>query len=391
MAVVDGTCDPRFAGVRDGFEANFAERGEVGASVCVTLGGETVVDLWGGVADPASGRPWEKDTLALVWSCTKGAVALCAHLLADRGELDLDAPVASYWPEFAAAGKEAVTVRQLLTHQAGLAALDDPIPDGALADWELVVHRLADQAPQWVPGTTHGYHALTFGHLAGEVIRRISGRSVGGYLQDEICRPLGLDLWIGLPAEEVGRVATNLSAEPVPGVPLPRFYEAALTDPTSIAHKVMMNSGGFLFPGATNDPAVWTAEIPSANGIGNARSLAGLYRPLALDGDGLVGAAQVELMAAEASSVEEDATMLVPTRWTVGFMKAIDNRHLPPGNQDSVLIPETAFGFLGSGGSLGFADPARRLSFAYVMNRQGATTGLDERGQSLVDAAVAAA
>ena len=385
--MVDGTCDPRFAGVQEAFEVNFAERGEVGAAVCVTVEGETVVDLWGGVADPGTGRAWEKDTLTQVWSCTKGMVSLCAHLLAARGELDIDAPVASYWPEFAAAGKEDIPVRWLLTHQAGLAALDEPIPDGGLADWDLVVGRLAAQAPQWEPGTTHGYHALTFGHLIGEVIRRVSGRSVGQFLRDEITGPLDLDLWIGLPAEHHHRVATNLSAEPAPDAPLPRFYEAALTDPDSLAHKVMMNSGGYLFPGATNTPAIWSAEIPSVNGMANARSLAGLYRPLALGGEGLVDADALTRMGSVAAAVAVDAVMRVPTRWTVGFMKANDNRHLPAGDNDSVLIPETAFGYLGSGGSIGFADPARRLSFSYVMNRQGATVGLDERGPSLVTAA----
>ena len=388
--MIDGTCEPGFDGVRQAFEANFAERSEVGASVCVTVDSETVVDLWGGVADPATGRPWERDTLALVWSCTKGVVGLCAHVLASRGELDLDAPVAKYWPEFGAAGKEEIPVRWLLTHQAGVAALDEPIPDGGLADWDLVVGRLAAQPPHWVPGTTHGYHALTFGHLVGEVVQRVTGQSIGSFLRREVTGPLDLDVWIGLPEEHHDRIAPNISAEPDPAAPLPRFYEAALTDPTSLAHKVMMNSGGFLFPGAVNDPTIWTAEIPSANGITNARGLAGVYVPLACGGEDLVDQRSLALMGNVASAVALDAVMAVPTRWSVGFMKADDNRHLPPGNDDSVLIPETAFGYLGSGGSLGFADPARRLSFAYVMNRQGATTGLDERGQSLVDAALAA-
>ena len=220
--------------------------------------------------------------------------------------------MARYWPEFATAGKEDIPVRWLLTHQAGLAALDEPIPDGGLADWDLVVGRLAAQAPQWVPGTTHGYHALTFGHLVGEVIRRVAGTTVGRFLRDEVAGPLDLDLWIGLPEQHHPRVATNISAEPAPDAPLPRFYEAALTDPTSLAHKVMMNSGGYLFPGATNDPAVWAAEIPSVNGITNARGLAGLYRPLAVGGEGLVDEAALAKMGAVAAAVAVDATMLVP-------------------------------------------------------------------------------
>jgi CubicO group peptidase (beta-lactamase class C family) len=387
--MAEGTCDPRFAEVREEFERGFAERGEVGAAVAVTVDGEAVVDLWGGVAEPETGRPWAEDTIAQFWSCTKGVTSLCAHVLASRGELDLDAPVAKYWPEFADAGKDEIPVRWLLTHQAGLAALPEPIPDDGLCDWDDVVGRLARQAPLWAPGTRHGYHALTFGHLVGEVVRRVTGRSLGTFLQDEVTGPLGLDLWIGLPEEHEERVATNISAEPDPAAPLPRFYEAALTDPSSMAAMVMMNSGGYLFPGATNRREIHAAEIPAVNGIGNARSLAGLYRPLALGGEAdgvrLVDEAALVRMGAVASATV-DAVMLVPTRWSVGFMKANDNRHLPPGNNDSVLLSETAFGYLGSGGSLGFADPAARLSFGYTMNRQGATTGLDERGQSLVDA-----
>src|SRR6185503_661525 len=184
MAIA-GTCDSRFEAVRAQFERNFAERGEVGASVCVTVGGATVVDLWGGIADPKTGRAWERDTIGVVWSCTKGATALCAHMLVARGALDLDAPVASYWPEFAAAGKGAITVRMLLSHQAGLAAISEPILDDGYCDWDLIVGRLAAQAPLWSPGTRQGYHALTFGHLVGELVRRISGRSIGAFFGDE--------------------------------------------------------------------------------------------------------------------------------------------------------------------------------------------------------------
>lgn len=388
--MVEGTCEPRFSGVQEAFEQNFAERDEIGASIAVTIDGETVVDLWGGVADPGTGRAWEKDTIGQVWSCGKGAVSLTAHVLAARGQLDVNAPVAQYWPEFAQAGKADIPVRHLLTHQAGLAALRDPIPADGLADWNLVVERLAAQEPLWAPGTTHGYHALTFGHLIGEVVRRITGRSLGTVFREEVAEPLGLDLWIGLPEEHEARVAPVIGAEPAPGAPIPSFYMAALTDPDSIAAMVVMNSGGFLEPGATNRPAMHAAEIPAANAIGNARALAGMYRPLALDGgvDGvhLVDEAGLVAMGTVASAVSVDATMRVPTRWSLGFMKTNDNRHLPPGDDDSVILSEDSFGFLGSGGLLGFADRPARLSFGYTMNRQGMTIGLDERGQSLVDA-----
>ena len=388
---IEGTSDPRFDEVRHEFERNFAERGEVGASVCVTLDGDTVVDLWGGEADPDTVRPWEEDTIGAVWSATKGATALCAHMLAARGELDFDAPVAHYWPEFAKEGKAAVTVRMVLNHQAGLAALREPIPPKGLCDWEAVTEVLASQEPLWEPGTRHGYHALTFGHLVGELVRRITGRSLGTFFREEVAEPLGLDLWIGLPEEHEERVAPNISPDlPQPGEPIPGFYMAALTDPTSIPYMVVMHSGGYLDPGAVNDRDIRAAEIPAVNGIGNARALAGLYRPLALDGayDGvrLVPEDAVPAMGAVAAAGARDATMNVPTRWSNGFMKGVDNHRLPPGENDSVVLSEEAFGHLGSGGSLGFADPRARLSFGYTMNKQGNTTGLDTRGQVLVDA-----
>src|SRR5215472_4634377 len=172
---ISGYCDPRFERVAEEFERNFNERGEVGASVCVRLAGETVVDLWGGSADPATNKPWVEDTITLVWSATKGATALCAHMLASRGLLDLDAPVSRYWPEFGQAGKEGITVRMLLNHQAGLAALHQPVPPGAFCDWELMVSMLEKEEPWWKPGSMHGYHGFTFGWLVGEVVRRVSG------------------------------------------------------------------------------------------------------------------------------------------------------------------------------------------------------------------------
>jgi CubicO group peptidase (beta-lactamase class C family) len=388
---VQGTADPRFAAVRDAFERNFAERGEVGASVCVTVDGEMLVDLWGGVANPQTQAPWNQDTLAVVWSCTKGATALCAHLLAARGGIDLDAPVARYWPEFAKGGKESITVRMVLNHQAGLAALREPIPDGGLCDWDAVVEALAAMEPLWEPGTRHGYHGLTFGHLVGEVVRRVTGSSLGTFFRSQVAEPLGLDFWIGLPEEHEKRVALNLSPDPpAPGQPLPQFYAAAMTDPTSIPGMIVWNSGGILLPGAVDTRRVHAAEIPSANGITNARGLAGMYRPLALggefDGVRLIPEEAIPAMGAVGAAVAKDATMLVPTRFASGFLKGADNQHLPPGQNDSVILSEEAFGHLGNGGSLGFADPKARLSFGYVMNRLGGGVGLDPRGQELVDA-----
>ena len=214
MAAAQGTCAPRFAAVAEEFERNLAERGEVGAAVCVTVDGEPVVDLWGGTADPATGRAWDQDTIGVVWSCTKGATALCAHLVAGRGELDLDAAVTDYWPEFGKGGKEGMPVRLLLNHQAGLPALREPMPEGAFYDWDLTTEMLARAEPLWEPGTRHGYHGLTFGHLVGEVVRRATGRRLATVFREEIAEPLGLDFWIGLPEEHEAARRAHHRARP---------------------------------------------------------------------------------------------------------------------------------------------------------------------------------
>jgi CubicO group peptidase (beta-lactamase class C family) len=389
-----GTCDPRFGAVRDAFERNFAERGEVGASVCVTLEGETVVDLWGGIADPASGRAWDEDTIGVIWSCTKGATALCAHVLVARGQLDLDAPIASYWPEFAKNGKGAITVRMALAHQAGLAAFTEPIPENGYCDWDLIVNRVAEQAPLWAPGTRHGYHALTYGHLVGEVVRRVSGRSLGTFFREEIAEPLNLDLWIGLPEAHEPRVAATIPPPfPEAGDIIPTFYRVAMTDPDSVGALVLMNSGLVFAPGWIDTRDAHAAELPAFGGIGNARALAGMYRALAVggtvDGVRIVDGGELVAMGAVASATSVDATMLVPTRWSLGFVKTVDNSAREPGDRDGVILAEEAFGHVGMGGSIGFADPNARLSFGYTMNRQEMTTGLDARAQSLIDATYA--
>ncbi len=231
---VSGFYDPQFERVAEEFVRNFQERGEVGASVCIKLEGETVVDLWGGIARPDTQTPWVEDTLSVIWSTTKGATALCAHILASRGLLDLDAPVTTYWPEFGQAGKENISVKMLLNHQSGLPALSEPLPPGAFYDWELMVRMLEKQAPFWTPGSMHGYHAFTFGWLVGELVRRISGKSLGTFFREEVAEPLGLDFWIGLPEELEDRVAVIIPAPPPdPGGPVSAMF-AAMVDPTSL-------------------------------------------------------------------------------------------------------------------------------------------------------------
>jgi CubicO group peptidase (beta-lactamase class C family) len=387
---IQGTCDTRFELVRQEFERNFGERGEVGASVAVTVDGKTVVDLWGGVADPQTGRPWDRDTKVVVWSSTKGATALCAHILVDRGELDLEAPVARYWPEFAANGKDAIPVRMLLNHQSGLAAIREPLAPGSFPDWEKMTTLLARETPWWEPGTRHGYHAFTFGWLVGEVVRRVSGTSLGTFFRDEVAKPHGIDFHIGLPAELESCVAPDIPpAPPAPGEPVSPVFVVAMTQPDSLPAHAIANTGGYFpDPSQFDSRAAHAAEIPAAGGITNGRGLAAMYALLAGGGKkSVVSEKQLVRMGAVSSASGVDATLLLPTRFTLGYAKAIDNRRVSPHPDDSVLIAEEAFCHPGAGGSYGIADPKARMSVGYAMNRMGAGAGFNARGQSLVDAA----
>jgi CubicO group peptidase (beta-lactamase class C family) len=377
---IQGRVDDRFARVRDAFARNFAEHGEIGASFCAIVGGRTVVDLWGGFADPTAQRPWTEGTLVMVHSATKGAAALCAHVLASRGELDVDSPVARYWPEFAAAGKERIPVRMLLNHRAGLAAIDRSLRPRDGLDGVAMASALAEQPPNWEPGTAHGYHAVTFGWLVGEVVRRISGRSLGALFRDEIAGPLGLDFWIGLPAELDPRVARI--TPPPPADPSDPFG-AALLDKDSLTRRAFMNPSTLFFAGGAEFARqLRAAEIPAANGFSNARGLAGMYAPLAAGGGRLVDAGTLARMSA-VESEGPDRILLHATRFAQGFMKSIDGGPL---HRAQLGANEAAFGHVGAGGSLGMADPVAGVAIGYAMNRMGPGLLLNERGQSLVDA-----
>ena len=390
--MVEGTCKPGFERVAEAFKANFDANGEVGASVFLTVGSETVVDLWGGIADPKAGTPWKKDTVSIVFSCTKGATALCAHILASRGKLDLDAPVVELWPEFGQHGKAHVTTRMMLDHSAGVPALRAKVKDDGPYDWAYMTGRLADEEPFWVPGTRNGYHGFTFGWTVGEMVRRASGKSLGTFFQEEVAKPLGLDFWIGLPEEIEPRVA------PI----LPHVYKAEDmktpflldlgTNKQSPASLFFFNVGAWRTGGA-NTRAGHAAEIGAANGITNARGLAGMYAPLANGGGKLVDGKTLARMGEVSMATHDDATLRIPTRFALGFMKSMDNRRRALGAKlfgedcDSVILGSPAFGHVGAGGSLGFADPAAGLSFGYTMNRMGPGLLMNGRGQPLVDAA----
>ncbi|MEU0374860.1 serine hydrolase domain-containing protein [Streptomyces sp. NPDC006283] len=379
---IQGHCDERFSAVRAAFEENFRERGELGAAVTVLVDGEKAVDLWGGWADGTRTRPWERDTLVNVWSTTKGPTALCAHLLADRGLLDLDAPVARYWPEFAAAGKEGVLVRHLLSHRAGLAGLREPHSLEEFYDWELTCARLAATEPWWEPGTRSGYHAMTYGHLVGELLRRITGLMPGEFLRQEITGPLGIDFTIGLPREEDRRVA-----ELVPPSAGERGEQAALfaqLEPVAIAALANPAVGA----GIANSVGWRAAQIPAANGHGTARAVAALYGILA--GRGRIGGHRV-LTPEAAERVREGQGACRDLVLGAGFEREteVGLGLWLSGKNGSYGPNPRAFGHDGFGGSCGLADPESGIAMGYVMNRMGPHIADDPRKMALIDAVYA--
>ncbi|MBM3650438.1 MAG: beta-lactamase family protein [Alphaproteobacteria bacterium] len=390
--MIEGTCKPGFARVAEAFQENFSDKGEVGASVCLTVGGETVVDLWGGVADRKTGAPWTRDAVGIVFSCTKGATAICAHVLASRGKLDLDAPVAELWPEFARNGKQRVTTRMMLDHSAGVPALRAKVKESGPYEWDYMTGLLAEEAPFWEPGTRNGYHGFTFGWTVGEMVRRAAGVSLGTFFQNEIARPLGLDFWIGLPEAIEPRVAPVVPYVYKPNQAKTPFMSDLAARKESPAALFYFNIGAWRTGGA-NTRAGRAAEIGAVNGVTNARGLAGLYAPLANGGGALVDARTLSRMGEVSMATHDDATLRIPTRFALGFMKSMDNRKRCIGatlfgpDVDSVIMGSAAFGHVGAGGSLGFADPSAGLSFGYTMNKMGPGLLMNERGQALVDAA----
>ena len=363
---VAGCVAPGFEPVRAAFEKNFQIHAEVGSALHVTLNGKSVVDLWGGAADAAGTHAWTADTLVNVWSTGKGWLALAMHMLAERGLLDFDAAVAHYWPEFSQHGKDAVLVRHILTHTAGLPAPSMKVPNDALYDWEQMVHALEGSDPFWEPGTKCGYHAATFGWLNGEVLRRITRMSVGEFIRTQMAGPLGADVFVGLGEREQAR-----TAETIPPSPLGYFiFQAALSLGGRTKSLAFINPPRP--PRAANTPRWREAEIPSSNGHASARGLARIYTLLALGGKAgevrLLSEASVERASREQIHAKDVVTGTSERR-TLGFM-------LPSTELDDPR-PLTAFGHPGMGGSLGFADPAKRLAMGYVMNKM--IFGLDTR------------
>ncbi|HJU28673.1 MAG TPA: serine hydrolase domain-containing protein [Candidatus Binataceae bacterium] len=385
MADIQGQCDRRFERVRSAFAENFAQPGEIGAAVAVTVDGRPVVDLWGGHADAARNRPWERDTIVNVWSTTKGLCAMCAHRLADQGKLDFEAPVANYWPEFAAAGKDRLPVKYLLSHRAGLAAIRAPLKHEDVFSWEKVTSELARQEPWWEPGAKHGYHAITFGWLVGEVVRRISGKSLGTYFRDEIAGPLGADAFIGFGPSLDGRVANIIQAPP-PKSGEPDAFTQMMSDPESVSAKAISNPPTMLLPETVNSRAWRGAEIPGANGHATARGLSRIYGALArggeVDGVRIFSSAELPRCLTEQSR-GMDEVLKFPTRFSLGFMLSQSGFELGPNAR--------TFGHPGAGGSLGYADLDARVGFGYAMNQMGPATAslMDSRCAALVEAVYA--
>ncbi len=358
---VQGECHPRFTSVRDVFEASFDE-GEVGAGVAVTIDGEPVVDLWGGHADADKTRPWNRDTIVNTYSTTKGMTAICANRLVEDGRLDIDAPVAKYWPEFAQKGKDELPVRYLLCHKAGLAAISKPLPAEARYDWEQMTSALAEQEPWWEPGTKHGYHALTFGYLVGEVVRRIDGRSLGSYFREEVAEPLGADFHIGFGEEHDARCADMIAAPELEGAPSSPL--AAVLEKRGSMPATAFGNPPRLFEDI-NSRAYRAAEIPAGNGHGTAAALSRVYGALArggdVDGVHVLSSETIERANTEEAFGTDEVLAPLVTRFGLGFF--LTQPTIPFGPNPR------SFGHPGAGGSIGFADPDTRLGFGYVMNQ----------------------
>lgn len=375
--VIKGFCAPEYSSVADAFRYNFEHDSEVGASVCVIKDGEHVVDLWGGWAD--DNKPWQRDTISLVYSCTKGATAMCLHKLVEQGLISYDTKVADIWPEFAVGGKEATTVAMMLSHASPVPHLREPIGQGRIVDWDYMVRRVAEEDAFWEPGTRQGYHALTYAWTVGNLVRLVSGMPLRQYFADNFAVPLGLDFHIGLPADHEPRVAPMIAPNPAEANFESPFLKAAMNEPGSLPQLFLAAQSEANF----NTPEVHAAEIGSANGITNARGLAGLYSPMATGGEGLISPDTITRMSRAVAATLNDAVLRQPMRYSLGFMLSNDNRAT---GGDSLLIGESAFGHVGMGGSLGFADPLAKISFGYSMNRMGSGILLNSRGQRLVDA-----
>ena len=384
--MISGYCEDNFIEARNIFEKSISSGFELGGSIAVEVQGKKVIDLWGGYLDHSQSKAWEENTLVNVFSTTKGIAAICLLQLIEKGLLDIEKPVCEYWPEFSVNGKENIPVKYLFCHKAGLCGVREPLESGAFSNWDLITSELAKQEPLWEPGTAHGYHAITYGHLVGELLRRIDGRTIGQYFKEEIAEPLNLDFWIGLPDSEFDRVSDIYPSKPGPLqylfpllTKLPRFVLPGRA-------KFLLDFGDTSKPvgAAFNNPPIssnrgmeantkqWrNAEIPAANGHGTARSIAKLYGILAnggsRDGIHVLSPETIEKGRQTQSDGKDLVLGGMRTRFGLGFMLGTENVSMGPN--------PNAFGHGGAGGSLGFSDPDNNISLGFVMNQmhQGIT------------------
>jgi CubicO group peptidase (beta-lactamase class C family) len=380
-APIAGTMAPGFEKVADAFRRAFDGKPEMGAALSVRVRGESVVDLWGGVADARDASPWTRDTATVVFSCTKGLVAILAADLVRRGLLDYDAPVADYWPEFAEAGKAQVRVGDLLAHRAGLSAPRDDLTPADLIDWATMTSTLARQEPLWQPGTGYSYHAITYGWLIGEVIRRVAGESVGAFFARTVTGPLGADAWIGLPPQEESRVALSRVGPSLRALTEIQERDApagidwngrAMTLGGALPRELVADAEGF------NLPSVREAEVPGAGGIATARGLAAIWSATVVETDGVRLLDDAILARALTPASEGMPVFEVPPpwpRWGMGFqLDSEARRYLTP----------RSFGHDGAGGQVAFADPETGVGFAFVTNQMEAID--DHRATHIIDA-----
>ena len=380
---IKGSCHEEFQEVAEIFAKNFDKYGEIGSSVCVVVDGEITVDLWAGHKNEERTDEWDENTLSVAFSSTKAALALCAHLLIDRGQLNVKEKVTKYWPEYGKKGKEDTTVEMILNHSAGLPALRTQVKEGGFFDWEYMVALLENEEPFWIPGEETGYHMMTTGWLIGELIRRVSGKSLGQFFNDEVSQPYNLDYWIGLPESQDERVATVIPFKASSSDKLSGFATAFRTNPNSMQKLSLTNTGGYDY----NEKETHRAQIGGVGGITNARSLAGMLTPLAQNNEKLLSKSLVKRLSESSVKSGIDNMLLFPTNFSEGFMLHMDNRGRFEGEGGSFIIGPNAFGHVGFGGSSAtFADPDYKMSFGYLVNKLGGEYLINERGQSLITA-----
>lgn len=382
-----GYCHEDFLEVQRIFNHNFFKYGEIGSSLCVIVDGEIVVDIWTGHKNKTKTKEWSEDTLSVAFSSTKAALALCAHILIERGELGLKEKVTKYWPEYGKNGKEETTLEMILNHSAGLPAFRTSVKENGFLDWGYMIQLIENEKPFWEPGKETGYHMMTTGWLIGEIIRRVTGKSFGGFFNDELAQPYGLNYWIGLPQTEDERVAEIIPFVPSPEDKPSDFATAFRNDQNSMQRLSLTNTGGYDY----NAIRTYRAELGAIGGITDARSLAKLLSPLAQNNEELLSKKTIKKLSKSNIKTPIDNMLLFPTNFSNGFMLNMDNRSVFKGEGGSFIIGQNAFGHVGYGGSSAtFADPDRKISFGYLTNKLGGEYLINDRAQSLINAVYSA-